>query len=122
MLLTPDPFFHSQMHVPLSTPTDTTSTSTPYDAHAQDYDDDDEQPSLPSELLPMPHLTATTVLGGTHPGRATVAQLVATQVASIIVRREPTENRVLVVGLGLRKESLERTEFVDLVDAIVAAL
>ena len=58
----------------------------------------------------------------THPGRETVGQLVATQIASVIVRREPTEKRLLVMGLGLRNENIEKKEFVDLVDAILEVL
>lgn len=70
----------------------------------------------------MPHLTATTVLGGTIAARDTVAQLLATQIGSAIAMRDPQENRMLVVGTGLQEAELGREEFMGLVDLALEAL
>ena len=102
-----------QVHVPLSPSiSDTRQTG--------NFADDDE--ALPSDLLPMPHLTATTVLGGTVPERDTVAQLLATQIGSAIAMRDPQESRMLVVGTGLQQAELSRDEFMSLVDLALEAL
>ncbi|KAI9864573.1 MAG: hypothetical protein M1813_003062 [Trichoglossum hirsutum] len=80
--------------------------------------------ALPSDddgggLLPMSHLTPTTVLGGTGPPeRETLAQLYATQIASMIAVRNPEETRMLVLGLGLKKVDLERETFFDMMDLV----
>ena len=80
------------------------------------HDEDD------NDLLPMPHLTATTVMGGTVPERDTVRQLLATQIASAITTRNSEESRLVVVGLGLEKADLGSEEFMDLVDAALSCL
>ncbi len=82
-----------------------------------------------AELLPMPHLTATTVLGGaTGTERDTLGRLYATQIASAIVGREPGERRLLVVGLGLKGgqmengEEAEREGFVETLGLVLGCL
>jgi proteasome assembly chaperone 3 len=82
----------------------------------------DDVEGLPSDLLPMPHLTATTVLGGTVPERDMVAQLLATQIGSAITTRDPQEGRMLVVGTGLQRAELGRDEFMGLVDLALGVL
>ncbi|OCK85274.1 hypothetical protein K432DRAFT_377748 [Lepidopterella palustris CBS 459.81] len=67
--------------------------------------DDEDIPS--SDLLPMSHLTATTILGGTMPEMDTLGQLCATQIASAIVTKDPRERRMVVVGLGLDKSVID---------------
>ncbi|KAI9786904.1 MAG: hypothetical protein M1839_005135 [Geoglossum umbratile] len=84
--------------------------------------------ALPSDeegggLLPMTHLTPTTVLGGTGSSeRETLAQLYATQIASAIAARNPEETRMLVLGLGLQKVDLERETFFDMMDLVAKCL
>ncbi|KAH0543374.1 hypothetical protein FGG08_002330 [Glutinoglossum americanum] len=77
--------------------------------------------ALPSDdsLLPMTHLTATTVLGGTGSSeREILGQLYATQIASAIALRNPEETRMLVLGLGLQKVDIERETFFDMMDLV----
>ncbi|KAF2015338.1 hypothetical protein BU24DRAFT_175477 [Aaosphaeria arxii CBS 175.79] len=86
------------LHVPLDiSPTDSSLTS-PYTSH-------DNETS--SDLLPMHHLTATTVLGGTMAGLDVLGQTLATQVASAILVRDPGERRMVVLGLGLGRGFVE---------------
>lgn len=68
----------------------------------------DGEGSLPSDLLPLPQLTATTLLGGTIPELDTLGQLCATQIASAIATKDPKERRMVVVGLGLEKDMAMR--------------
>ncbi|KAI9772910.1 MAG: hypothetical protein M1840_008792 [Geoglossum simile] len=74
-------------------------------------------------LLPMTHLTPTTVLGGTGSSeRETLAQLYAAQIASAIAVRNPEETRMLVLGLGLQKVDLERETYFDIMDLVAKCL
>lgn len=58
-----------------------------------------------NDLLPMSHLTATTVLGGTKREDEIVGQTLAATVASAILMRRPSEERLLVLGLGIENAS-----------------
>ena len=69
-------------------------------ANSQPYDEpESDQPD--SSLLPYSHLTATTILGGTKPEFEVLGQTLATTVASAILMRQPEEQRMLVLGVGL---------------------
>jgi proteasome assembly chaperone 3 len=71
-----------------------------------------------TSLLPLSHLTASTLLGGSNPEREMVGQLYATQIASAIVARNPEEKRTVLVGLGLEKVERSREAFFDLVELV----
>ncbi|KZZ87534.1 hypothetical protein AAP_05617 [Ascosphaera apis ARSEF 7405] len=58
-------------------------------------------PTSENALLPLPELTATTILGPRGSERETVGQLLAIQIASAIAMKSPDEKRSLLVGLGL---------------------
>jgi proteasome assembly chaperone 3 len=78
-----------------------------------------------NELLPMSHLTATTVLGGTKPGDEVVGQTLATTIASAILMKRPSEERLLVLGLGLENASTGltgRTQFDEAVGLVLEVL
>jgi len=93
------------VHVPLAT----TSTDPMNPGMFHNHD-------TSNELLPMTHLTATTVLGGTKRDDEVVGQTLATTVASAILMKRPQEERMLVLGLGLNgMAEMGRTEF----DAVV---
>lgn len=49
----------------------------------------------------MTHLTATTVLGGTKRDDEVVGQTLATTIGSAILMKQPQEERMLILGLGL---------------------
>lgn len=104
-----------QVHVPLDiAATDAAVTSNAY------LDRDDEEPSL--DLLPMHHLTATSILGGTVPELEVLGQTLATQIASAIKQRDERENRVIVVGMGLDKSMAGREEFSQLIGTVLSIL
>lgn len=112
----------TQVHVPLDiAATDHTLTTQPYTPDTEHPD-----PDVPSsDLLPMHHLTATTILGGTLPLLDTLGQTLATQIASLIMTRNPAEKRMVVVGLGLDREMAEasgREEFGELVGLVMGVL
>jgi proteasome assembly chaperone 3 len=93
------------VHVPLATTT--TDPMNPGMFHNHDSS---------NELLPMTHLTATTVLGGTKRDDEMVGQTLATTIGSAILMKRPQEERMLVLGLGLNgAANMGRTEF----DAVV---
>ncbi len=73
-------------------------------------------------LLPRSDLTASTILGGTIPERETLGRLLATQLATAILTRNPEENRTLVLGLGLKNANGDRQTFFDLIDLILRCL
>jgi len=85
---------------------------------AEEGEDDTPQ----SDLLPMSHLTATTILGGRDPERETSGHLLASQIASSLVSRDPEDQRTFVLGLGLSQATLSREAFVDIVSAAIAVL
>jgi proteasome assembly chaperone 3 len=73
-------------------------------------------------LLPMPGLTATSILGGRAPEHETIGQLYATQIASAIATKNPNEKRLLVVGLGLDKLEADRDVFFAIIDLVLQCL
>ena len=73
-------------------------------------------------LLPMPHLTPKTLLGGSSTERETMGQLYATQIASVIATKNPQENRTLLVGLGLSNTRANRETFFDMLDLVTSCL
>ena len=83
-------------------------------------DRDDEDPA--SDLLPMHHLTATTILGGTIPELEVLGQTLATQIASAIKTQNDRETRMVVLGAGLDKSMRGRAEFSELVGLVLEVL
>lgn len=94
--------------------TDASVTSNPF------FDRDDEDPA--SDLLPMHHLTATTILGGTIADLDVLGQTLATQIASIIKTRDERDTRMVVLGMGLAKSMNGREQFSDLVGLVMEVL
>lgn len=100
------------VHVPLAT----TSTDPMNPGMFHNHDES-------NELLPMTHLTATTVLGGTKRDDEIVGQTLATTVGSAILMKKPQEERMLVLGLGLNEASgMGRTEFDAVVGLVLQCL
>lgn len=76
-----------------------------------------------NELLPMPHLTATTVLGGTKRDEEVVGQTLATTIASAILMKRPAEERMLVLGIGIKGlGSFGREQFNEIVGLMLEVL
>jgi proteasome assembly chaperone 3 len=75
-----------------------------------------------ASLLPFAHLTATTVLGGTRGEFDILGQTLATTLATAMLMRNPEEQRMLVVGLGLEKADQGREAFDELIGACLECL
>lgn len=69
-------------------------------------------------LLPLTHLTPTTLLGGAHQEREATGQLVAVQLASAISMRNKDEGRTVLCGLGLKTVELEQMGFMELIELV----
>ncbi|KAF2250674.1 hypothetical protein BU26DRAFT_480984 [Trematosphaeria pertusa] len=103
------------VHVPLDiAPTDASLTSNPYLGR------DEDDPS--SDLLPMHHLTATTVLGGGMQEVDVLGQTLATQIASAVKTSNSREMRTVVLGSGLDKSMSGREEFSEVVGLVLEVL
>ncbi|KAI9697998.1 MAG: hypothetical protein M1836_004351 [Candelina mexicana] len=94
----------------------------PLDASNPSYSEQHLPSDTEGSLLPMPHLTPTTILGGTVPERETMGQLYATQIATSIATKNPEENRMVVVGLGLDKIDGDRETFFDIIELVLQCL
>ncbi|KAI5205596.1 hypothetical protein AUEXF2481DRAFT_1773 [Aureobasidium subglaciale EXF-2481] len=75
-----------------------------------------------ASLLPFAHLTATTVLGGTRGEFEVLGQTLATTIATALLMRNPEEQRMLVLGLGLEKADYGRETFDELIGACLECL
>ena len=78
-----------------------------------------------NSLLPRSDLTATTILGGTKREDEVVGQTLATTLASAILVKRPSEERMLVLGLGLPGSSggeLSREWFEEVVGLCLEVL
>ncbi|OAX82029.1 hypothetical protein ACJ72_03626 [Emergomyces africanus] len=73
-------------------------------------------------LLPLPNLTATSVLGARGSQRETVGQLYACQIATAIATKNPNEKRLLVVGLGFEQPELDRDIFFGVIDLVLKCI
>ena len=100
------------VHVPLATP-----SSDPFNPSAFRPHDTE------NGLLPMSHLTATTVLGGTKREDEVVGQTLATTIGSAILMKRSGEERMLVLGLGLEKASeMGREQFEEVIGLVLECL
>lgn len=80
-------------------------------------------PSTSGDLLPRTDLTATTVLGGTKREDEAVGQTLATMLASQILVKRPSEERMLVLGMGpVGRELLSGGGFEGLVGLCLSVL
>ncbi|KAF7186443.1 Mating-type protein a-1 [Pseudocercospora fuligena] len=81
--------------------------------------------SSENSLLPMTHLTATTILGGTKAEDEVVGQTLATTIGSALLMRNPGEERLLVVGMGIDKAAENftgRAQFDEVVGLVLEVL
>lgn len=70
----------------------------------------------------MSNLTATTILGASGTECDTLSQLFATQLASAIVAKTPDEERLLVLGLGLKNGEMPRDAFLKVLEGALRVL
>ncbi|KAJ5252805.1 hypothetical protein N7489_003215 [Penicillium chrysogenum] len=66
-------------------------------------------------LLPLKDLTTTTLLD-------TTGQLLARQIATAIAMKTPSEKRLLLVGLGLGKSTVDKDSFFAIVEMVLQCL
>ncbi|KAI5299670.1 hypothetical protein KEM56_003054 [Ascosphaera pollenicola] len=79
-------------------------------------------PASENALLPLPELTATTILGPRGSQRETVGQLLAIQIASALAVKDPDDNRPLLLGLGIDLGMNAENGATDLAEVIDVAL
>lgn len=97
-----------QVHVPLES-TDPSLADRRYTS----FGDED------ADLLPMPHLTATTILGGRAHNADTIGELYATQIASAIAVKNPEEKRLLVLGMGMTKVETDGQTYMEVLQLVL---
>jgi len=81
--------------------------------------------STDTSLLPRGDLTATTVLGGTKREDEVIGQTLATIVASAILTKRASEERLLVLGLGLQglgEDGLGRNDFEQVIGLVLGVI
>jgi len=78
-----------------------------------------ESDELETDLLPLSHLTARTLLGASNEEREIMGQLCASQIGSAILAKRPEELRTLLVGLGLKPTGVHREQFFDLLEVVL---
>lgn len=101
LTLTQNGLLNHWLHVPLLGASPLSDPSTYMTPSNPDADLASDNPD--ASLLPFPHLTATTVLGGTRDEDAVLGQTLAVTVASAVVVKRGDEGRMVVLGLGLEK-------------------
>ena len=79
-------------------------------------------PSSEDSMLPLSNLTAVPLLGGGHSERQMIGQLYASQLASLVVSKNPEESRTVLVGLGLSKIEANQTQYLDLLELVTRCL
>jgi len=88
------------------------------DRRYNSFDDDDDD----AQLLPMPHLTATTILGGRAQNADTIGELYATQIASAIAAKNPEEKRLLVLGMGMSKVETDGQSYMEVLQLVLECI
>lgn len=73
-------------------------------------------------LLPSSRFTPRTLLGAGGPNRETIGHLYASQIASAITTKNPTESRSLALGLGLAKVDTSRDIFLEIIELVLKCL
>lgn len=98
-----------QFHVGLDAAHRVLTDNAVEDGANDDFDD---------SLLPLPHLTPVTLLGGTDEKREATGQLLTVQIASLISARNKDESRMVTVGLGLGVKELDQQAFMEILELV----
>jgi hypothetical protein len=86
------------------------------------YQDDDEEDEEKVDALAMPNLDSSILMGGAVEEVQTSARALASQVALLILKRNPKESRSLVLGIGLRKQVTSKGDFDQLLGLITGVI
>lgn len=97
-----------QIQVPLSTASPTTFNT--------------RLPAPSRDSMPAVHIAPTTLLGAGGDERETFGHLVASEIAILVQRKNPDEQRTVVIGIGLLKVDLDRTAWFDLLELIAKVI
>jgi proteasome assembly chaperone 3 len=73
-------------------------------------------------LLPSSRFTPRTLLGAGGSDREMIGHLYASQIASAVTTKTPTEKRSLSLGLGLAKVSTSREVFLEIIDLVLKCI
>ncbi|KAJ2904840.1 hypothetical protein MKZ38_007032 [Zalerion maritima] len=73
-------------------------------------------------MLPMAHLTPSTMLGSRGTDRETLGHGIATQLASRLTMMNSEDRRTVVVGLGLKPGEFDRNLFFDIMELAFGVL
>lgn len=73
-------------------------------------------------MLPMTHLTPTTMIGPRGTDRETLSHGVVTQIATRLILQNPDDRRSVVLGIGLAPGTLDREQYFDLLDLAYGVL
>ena len=73
-------------------------------------------------LLPSSRFTPRTLLGAGGSDREMIGHLYASQIASAITTKNPTETRSLALGLGLAKVDTSREAFLEIIGLVLKCL
>jgi hypothetical protein len=85
------------------------------------YQDDDEDEHA-VDALAMPNLESTILMGGAVEDIQTSARALASQVALLLLKRNPKESRSLVLGVGLKKKVTSKEDFDQLLGLITGVI
>ncbi|KAK5688195.1 hypothetical protein LTS10_000173 [Elasticomyces elasticus] len=101
------------IHVPLVSASSSEAVNPMGRTSNYSYVDPEEEEDGDVGLLPRFDLTATTLLGGTKREDEVVGQTLATMIGSAVLMKRPSEERLMVLGLGLEGslESMSRQGF-----------
>jgi proteasome assembly chaperone 3 len=72
-----------------------------------------------TDLLAAGHISPKTLLGAGSSERETLGHMIASQIATMILRRDPEEQRTVLVGTGIAKVDLGRESWFDLLELLV---
>ncbi|KAL1901701.1 hypothetical protein Cpir12675_000392 [Ceratocystis pirilliformis] len=70
------------------------------------------------DMLPASHITPTTLFGGGGSYREATGHLLASQIANYISLKSPTDERTLVLGLGLKQLEATPTGLLDVLELV----
>ncbi|KAI5282227.1 hypothetical protein KEM54_002886 [Ascosphaera aggregata] len=79
-------------------------------------------PTADNALLPLPQLTATTMLGARGTEREVLGQLLASQLGSAIIMKTPNEKRSLILGFGLERIEADPVKVTAVIDLALRCL
>jgi len=91
----------------------------PQSSHSDPNPDSEDRDS---SLIPMSRFQPRILLGAGGPEREVLGQLLATQIAGLVVSRDRAEGRKLLVGLGFEKVERDREFVLGILELVTRVL